>query len=245
MKKIFFTIFSLLFVFNTIAQEIINEDSRTWFLLLNRLTINEKWSVTNEVHERTNQLFSDQGQFLIRPSIDYHLIENAEFSFGYTYVHMWPSEADNIQLENHEHNVWEQINFKFHVGKFEMQNRLRQEHRWVGNITNNGSENKVDGTNYSNRFRFRLTISRDVYQFENKETTLFINAFDELWINQNSRLLPTDFTRNWLYVGAGIAFKKNTKLQFGYMSQFDYISTDKYSSTPILLTTFVKNFGLN
>tara|TARA_R110002049_G_scaffold209020_2_gene379589 strand:- start:7883 stop:8635 length:753 start_codon:yes stop_codon:yes gene_type:complete len=244
MKNILLCIFTLFTIVPVTAQEVVDNDLRTWLTLLNRLTINEKWSVTNEVHERTNQFFSEQGQFLVRPSIDYHLTENAEFSFGYSYIHMSPANDDIIQLDNYEHNVWEQLNFKFYVGKFEIQNRLRQEHRWVGNLSNNGSENLVDGTNYSNRFRFRLTISRDIYEFKNKKTRLFVNAFDELWINQNSRLLPTEFTRNWLYVGAGITFDKNTKLQLGYMGQFEYISINKYSSTPILLATIIKNFKL-
>ena len=237
-------LFVLLFISlsHLFAQETDYLSSRTWFLLVNQLQINEKWSVTNEVHERTSKMFHEQGQFLVRPSINYHLDEKTEFSVSYTYVHLWPSKTATEQLENNVHNIWEQANFKFNVGKIEFQNRFRLEHRWLGDFITNNNQTTRDGYRFSNRFRFRFTGTRTVYRFNQFATSIFINAFDELWVNQNSQLLPTNFTRNWLYIGAGIAFNIYTKLQFGYLSQYDFVSDNTYSRTTIGQLTFIKNF---
>jgi hypothetical protein len=35
------------------AQEIVNGDMNIWFLLQDRLTINDKWSISNELHVAT------------------------------------------------------------------------------------------------------------------------------------------------------------------------------------------------
>jgi hypothetical protein len=243
MKRLALGILFLSFSPTLLSQSILYNDARSWFLLLNRAQISDNWSITNELHERTFEVFADQGQFLFRPSLDYHFNDNSEASVGYTFINMAP--ANNSFLINYnEHNIWEQLFFSFTSGKVQFQNRLRQEHRWVERIRLKNKEFVVDGTNYSNRFRYRMTASVDVYTFKKNGHKLFLNAFDEIWLNQNSNLMPTDFARNWLYVGAGYAFNKATKIQLGYMNQYDKVGVNTYISTPIGQLTFIKNFDL-
>lgn len=241
MKHSIFTLLVTFFTSIVAAQNVNYNEARSWFLLLNRAQLSDHWSVTNELHERTFEIFADQGQFLFRPSLDYHFNANSEASVGYTFINMVPrGKAKGINLN--EHNVWEQLFFSFSSGKVKFQNRIRQEHRWVERIVVQNNELVKSGTNYSNRFRYRMTASIDVFTFKKSGHTVFVNAFDEIWLNQSSNLMPTNFARNWLYVGAGYAFDKATKIQLGYMNQYDNLGGNLYSSTPIGQLTFIKNF---
>jgi len=241
MKRFSLVFLLVLFTATVFAQNVRYNDARSWFLLLNRAQLSDIWSVTNELHERTFEILADQGQFLFRPSLDYHFNDNSEASVGYTFINMVPI-GKSKGINTNEHNMWEQLFFSFTSGKVKFQNRLRQEHRWVERIVIQNNELVKSGTNYSNRFRYRMTASVDVYTFKKSGHTVFVNAFDEIWLNQSNNLMPSSFARNWLYVGAGYAFDKATKIQLGYMNQYVNLGGNLYSSTPIGQLTFIKNF---
>ena len=248
MKKInIIALTALVFLsINSFAQETIHHDkTNSWFTLLNRLNINKDWSVSNEIHERTGAFLTDQGTFLWRPSVDYHLNENVEFSVGYSYLSNKPNDPNpNPKIGVVENNIWEQVLLKNKIGKVNFQHRLRQENRWFDTVGQNvdGTYSKT-GTDYANRFRYRLTVNTDIKKFKNNQS-LFFQAFDEVWIPQTDKLAPKSLSRNWFYVGLGYKFNPKTNLQIGYMSQFDPIGNNTYISTPILQTTFVRNFDL-
>lgn len=242
MRYLYSFFFCFGFILSIRAQTVSNEQNRTWFLLLNQYRINKKWSITNEVHQRTNRLFKEQGQFLLRPSLDYHFNSSATISAGYTFVHIGPFNGDSKFDFTYEHNIWEQLSSSFSWGKLLFQNRLRLEHRWVETFQSEGNFSKIKKPVFSNRIRNRLTASRQIYQFKGNQSSLFVNAFDEIWFNQGKWLNPTDFFRNWLYVGAGVVYNQHTKIQLGLMHQFDRVAFEHYTSTPIIQFTLIHDF---
>lgn len=246
-KSIYYICFLfLLYTSNSNSQEnIIHDDTNTWFTMLNRLNINEKWSVSNEFHERLGAFLNEQATFIFRPSVDYHFNPNLEVSFGYSYLLNDPNDPyPTPKSEVHENNIWTQALLKNDIGKVHIQHRFRQENRWYDNIKLNQDGTTTDlGTKYSNRFRYRFVVNTDLVQFKNNHA-LFILAFDEIWLPQTDKLLPKNLSRNWLYGGLGYRFNKKTNLQVGFMNQFDNIGGINYVSTGIIQTTFVKNFDL-
>jgi len=90
----------------TKGQEIIDGNLNSWFFQFSRLEISEKWTFTNEVHYRTGQFLSDPGQLLIRPSVDYHLNKEVEFSIGYTFINAEPYEPYSLPAPAVENNLW-------------------------------------------------------------------------------------------------------------------------------------------
>ncbi|UOX35586.1 DUF2490 domain-containing protein [Flavobacterium sediminilitoris] len=242
------TILTILFCSSlvTSAQEIIHHDDvNTWFTILNRLSLNSKWSVSNELHERTGAFLDEHGTFLWRPSVDYHLNKNIEFSVGYSYINNKPNDPNpSPKIGAIENNMWEQVLLKHDIGKVFFQHRLRQEHRWFDKVGVDAERSYYKtGTDYANRFRYRITISTPIKTFENGKE-LFFNGFDELWLPQTDGLALKSLSRNWLYLGFGYKFNSKTNLQIGYMNQWDAIGNNIYISTPILQTTFVRNFDL-
>lgn len=241
MKKIYIILCISIAVFSigkVQAQDVQKAKFSSWFTVLSRIQFSERWSFSNEIHERTNAFFHQQGQLLIRPSIDFHINKFIETSIGYTYLHVWPYDLYNIPFEVTENNLWEQFLFKFDLGKIQIHNRLREEQRWTDKVENSNGDYYKNGIQYGNRLRFRFGLSADLYQFKKSDKALFFAMFDEIWIKQDAYLRPNAFQRNWLYIGLGFRFTKNMNLQLGYMNQYDKTGTKSFVSTSILQFTF-------
>ncbi len=232
--------FALLSV-TTRAQETTYATTNAWITSLNTFKLTEKWAISNELHERWGDLFSAQGHFLFRPMIDFEFHKGVKASFGYTYIRSNNYEPYIAPVDGRtENNIWEQILLINKFGKWKLQHRFREEHRWSDKIVVDDEGNaSISGTNFSNRFRYRVTASRDIVEFDNGQG-LFGSWFDEIWIPQGTGILPESFARNWMYIGLGWKFTEDMNVQTGYMHQFDKVG-DNYISTPIWQTTIVYN----
>ena len=228
------------------SPEIVHGNFSSWFLLLNRFQITKKWSVTNELHERTGSFLSDQGQFLWRPSVDYSINKNVEFSVGYSLIHVDPYAPFNQKMTTTEHNVWEQAFLKWDIGKVHFANRFRLEERYVPHVTTDINGRAYYNTyDHKDRFRYRFIVSADILTFKNK-SSIFFNVWDEFWFTMRDKtVMPENFTRNWAYAGLGYKFNPSMNIQLGYMNQIDRVSDAKFVSTPIMQLTFVKNFDFS
>ncbi len=230
------------------AQTVTKGDVNSWFLLLNRFYLSEKFTLTNEIHERTGSFLSNQGTFILRPSIDYTLNDNVELSAGYSFVRSWPYAPYALPIARNEHNVWEQAMLKSHIGKVTIQHRFRFEHRWVDDIKSvnsiTGPEYYLDGSTFANRFRYRFILSFDILKINNGRNSIFFNGFDELWINQSDNLMPNSFARNWIYTGLGYKFNKDFNIQLAHMHQYDAAGANNFISSSIIQLSVFKNFAL-
>lgn len=241
-KTVFF-IFFLGIQLVSYSQNFIHGNQNIWFLNINRIQFNEKWSFTNEIHERTGNWFREQGQFLLRPSLDYHMNKNLEFSLGYSFIHVWPYAPYLFPLEKSENNIWQQFLFKMDAGKWKVQNRLRQENRWLDHFILENGEYLKSGFDYANRFRYRFIATRD-FPMKQNEKKYFINFWDEIWLNQDKHLRPIDFTRNWFYLGIGFRFSDKMNIQLGYLNQIDKINSTSFIQSDVIQITLQKNWTL-
>jgi hypothetical protein len=235
----------LLFILNfyflgLIAQEsqIKTTSTNTWFLVTNKLKINEKWSFTNELHERTAKVFHYQNNFIVRPSIDYSF-KNLEFTLGYSYLRF--ANHGNYIIPKEEHNIWQQVLIKNKFDKITIKHRFRQENRFVKLYHFEETSNK---DYFANRFRYRFILIGDIFKFQNPEKTIFIHFFDEVWINQNNQFLPINFSRNWMFLGLGFKANKQTNFQLGLLHQCDRKNSFELTSTPVFQFVLEKNFQL-
>lgn len=249
-KLILVTLLGTISIFNfktSVAQTVTRGNVNTWGLLLNRFYLSEKFTITNELHERTGDLFQDQATFIFRPSIDYSLNSNIELSVGYSFVRSSPYTPYALPLARNEHNIWEQAMVKQKVGKVNIQHRFRFEHRFIDHIdapTTPGGEFTLNGSDYANRFRYRFILSFDLAQFKNGEQALFFNGFDELWINQSDNMMPAAFARNWIYTGLGYRFNPDFNIQLAHVHQYDKTGPTNFISSSIIQLSVFKNFKL-
>ena len=235
------TILILFFLTSVSFAQTVDAPTNLWFTMLNEIKLKNAWSITMETHERFANPEFEQGQFLLRPSIDYRFNDGLTASFGYSFINVQPYAPYSLPITRNENNLWEQLLFRFSIGKVQIQNRLRQENRWVPSIVNTGAGPQLGANEYANRFRFRWTARRDFLTFSD-EKALFIQVFDELWLGQNKWLVPNKLSRNWFYAGLGFSFSNKSNFQIGYMNQVDQLGNGSYIVTPIIQTTFVRNF---
>ncbi len=242
MRKLILILLPSLLGLQLFAQEIIQGDMNVWFLLQDRVTLNQKWSITNELHLRNNNYFHTASQFLERPSIDYHFGNDLEGSLGYSFIRSTPVLGNTQVFYRNENNIWAQIFHTSKVGRFRFQHRLRQEFRWVNHVEQSSESFVISGNDFLKRFRYRFIALIDLASLAGH--TLFLNFFDEVWINQDANLGFTNFNRNWLYCGIGYKLRDDEIIQLGFMNQRDRLISGDFSRTPIVQASFTRNFKL-
>jgi len=235
----------LLTTISASAQQVTKGSANTWFAILNRVQLSEKWSVSTELHERTGAFLHTQGQFLFRPSVDFHLNPQVEFTVGSTFIHSSPYAPYSLPIARNENNLWEQVILKNAIGKVRFTHRFRQEHRWINHIENTNGEPRIEGNDFANRFRYRFILNVDLLKFNQNRHSLFVSAWDEIWISQGKNLAPADFNRNWFYFGLGFTINPYTNIQAGFLQQYDKVAANSNITTSVLQFTFVKNFQLH
>lgn len=226
---LFFILISFL---PTRAQEVHGEPD-VWFLLLNHYKINDSWSVGNEFHMRYSDYLNEEEQLLIRPFVNFHANPNVVLTAGYTFINTYPYGKYPLPANKPENNFWEQVTVIQDVNKTNIQHRYRWEHRWQGDLVQNGVNGpfEVDGFSYSNRFRYRLTVRRPI------SDKFFINIFDELWIGMDQKLRNVAYDRNWLYLALGYQITDKISVQTAYLHQYVKNSPDRYEKHPSLQIT--------
>ena len=204
------------------VQEV-HGNPNVWFLALNHVKIGERWKIGNELHVRRDAWLRDQQQFLERPYVVFKIREGVSAVAGYTYILTSPYGDYPLPIAQPEHNVWEQITLDHQYEKLRVSHRFRMEHRWRGQLASLvNDEVIVDGYGFSNRARYRLTMSRDF------TPELFWVAFDELWVNFNNRMQLTSFDRNWVFAALGYRFVQHGNIQLGYLHQWGRNSDLRY-----------------
>ena len=195
------------------AQET-HGDSEVWFLLLNNHTLNKHWSVGNETHFRRTAFLSDYKQFIIRPYVNFKPKENVIYTVGYSYVRTHPYGKYPLPAVKPEHNFWEQVTVNQSLGRTHLSHRYRMEHRYQQNLAQNLATGEItkDGYNFSNRFRYRLTLKQPINE------DYFIQAFDELWVAFDKHFKEASYNQNWIYVGFGKNIP-NGNIQVAYLHQ--------------------------
>ncbi|MEQ9467592.1 MAG: DUF2490 domain-containing protein [Ekhidna sp.] len=212
MKKIILLIAALTSLNALDAQET-HGDSEFWFLLLNHYKINEQWTVGNELHIRQTEFISEKKQFILRPFVNFMPGESVIYSAGYSYINTQPYGKYPLPIAQPEHNFWEQVTVNQTLNKTSLSHRYRMEHRYQGNLVEmSPGEFEVNGHNFSNRFRYRLTIRQPISE------KYFIQAFDELWVSMDKKFKQASYNQNWIYVGLGRNIKQGN-VQLAYLHQ--------------------------
>lgn len=236
------------FATQAFAQSVAQGNTNTWFLLMTRFNLSEKVGITNEIHERTGDFLNDQATFILRPSVDYVLNNNIELSAGYSFVRSAPHMPYSQPISRNEHNVWEQVLLKFKTAGVSVQNRIRMEHRFIDDIVvRNEATNPtydIGGSSFRNRFRFRFIVSFDLFKLNHGKQSIFINCFDEAFINQSDNLMPNNFDRNWFYTGIGYKFNKDFNIQLAHMHQYDKVGNNTFISSSIIQLSVLKFFNM-
>ena len=225
MKKIGFIFSLLLILTNNITysqnqQRLHTQNNNGWFMYTGNHALNEHWGLHLEAQLRRNNIVTDPQQLLLRTGINYYLNKQTTATVGYCFVQTNPYGEFAAKTDFPEHRIWEQLQYKNQVGRFEWVNRLRLEQRFVHNPTLQADSSYAPGNAiYSNRFRI---LNRFSIPFKGKtieDKSLYLSIYDELFINFGKNVAMNLLDQNRAYAAIGYKIPKVGRLEIGYMLQ--------------------------
>ena len=219
------------------AQEQKVSHSSSWNSFVPKVKIDSSFFVTSEFHFRRTNFLKDWEQFVIRPAIHFKNNKAYDFALGYSYIRNYSFAYFSSPINSNEHNIWQQVQLNHWQGKINFTHRFRLEERFIDNIEQNiDGSYSIYGDNYSNRFRYRITLSRPIIKIK-EEKIVYMKIFNEFFINMEEGIRPKSFNQNWFYVGVGYPITSKLNLDIGYHNIGLKSGSDRFITNNILQTT--------
>ncbi len=233
----------------SLNAQVSSQNNNIWLHYVGKFSFNPKWSFTFEGTKRYTEMGKKPQQWFVRPSIDYALNKNYTASIGYshykTFVYGNPAMFFMPIPEDH---LWLQINSKHQIGKWSVQNRLRDENRSVGlqdrtyDSISTSYNYRIKGYEYRNRLRYMILFTRPVYTKEG-ETKLSLILGNEAFFNIGSFSGKSLMNQNRVIAGMGWHFNKDHQLQLTYIHQNVWNFTNTIlENNPCIRISLFNNF---
>lgn len=220
-KYIIFILFLMFFTSASFAQSprTYTNNTNAWLMYFGTHKFAKNWSLHLEAQWRRNQLFSDPQQLLLRTGINYHLNPQATLTLGYCFVETYPYGEFAVKTSFPENRVWEQLQLKNQVGRFEWISRFRLEQRFSDIPVLKENIYEPGDAIYTNRFRL---LNRFSIPFKGKtiaDKALYLSVYDEFMVNFGKNVGMNIFDQNRAYAAIGYKIPKVGRLELGYLNQ--------------------------
>jgi len=203
------------------AQKNISNQFHTWSLYTGTHKITKKVNFMTEYQWRRADGFQHWQQSLLRLGAEYVINPKISVMVGYGWIKTFPYGAQPVLHEFNEHRIYEQMNLKDRIGRFEIQHRYRIEQRFLEQYAKNSLGNvvQVDPV-LRNRIRYRAMVMVPLSRKEMIDNTLFLNVNDELFVGIGEGIAKNPIDQNRFIAALGWRFNAQTILQVGYLNQF-------------------------
>ncbi len=196
-------------------------NSNAWLMYFGDHKFSDKWGVHLEAQLRRNDFLSKPQQLLLRTGINYYVNANLFFTAGYCFVQTYPYGVFPVKIAYPEHRLWEQVQIKNQVDRFEWTHRFRLEQRFSSlpaydSLT---AAYMVGDAVYTNRARI---LNRVSVPFKGKaivDKSFYIAAYDELFTNFGKNIGKNIFDQNRAYIALGYKLPNVGRLEAGFMQQ--------------------------
>lgn len=223
MKALFLVPLSLLLAFGLRAQSVRQSTANrhAWFMYFGDHKFSSKWGVHLEAQFRRNLNVVDAQQLLLRTGLNYHLNTQAFLTAGYCFVETYPYGAFPVKAKYPEHRFWEQVQMKTSIECVEWVSRFRLEQRFSQLPVLNTSTAMYEPGDavYTNRFRLLNRFSLPLNGKTIQDKSIYLSAYDELFINAGKKTGVNVFDQNRLYMAIGYKIPKLGRLEAGYLEQ--------------------------
>lgn len=203
---------------------IFTENSNGWYMYNGDHKFSNKFGVHIETQFRRNQLIVKPQQLLLRTGLNYHFSNIAFVTLGYCFVNTHPYGELPVKSIFPEHRIWEQLQLKNQLGRFENTNRFRLEQRFVNLPVLTGLYYQPGVAVYSNRFRFLTRFSLPFKGKEIVDKSLYLTAYNEFFIAFGENVRYNIFDQNRAYIAIGFKIPKLGRLEIGYLNQLIFKS---------------------
>lgn len=218
MKKTLFILGSLLTTMAFSQQK--TDQFTTWWNLNANHVFSDKISAQTMYSFRRFDGVEQWQQSLLRLGFNYHVNSKFTVTPGYDWVVTYPYGDQPAPGKNTEHRIFQQFVTKNKIGRFSTSNRFRFEQRFLENLLVDGNAIKSDGYRFRQRIRGKFGFSVPLNNSKIESKTLFLDVWDEVFVNYGSGVNNHYFDQNWLYLGFGYKLSPNTTVKLGYMNQY-------------------------
>lgn len=205
----------------SVAQKNISNQFHGWALYTGTHKITNKVNFMTEYQWRRADGFQHWQQSLLRLGTEYVINPKISFMVGYGWIKTFPYGTQPVLHDFNEHRVFEQVNLKDKIGRFELQHRYRIEQRFIEQYAKNSSGEvvQVDPV-FRNRIRYRAMVMVPLSRKEMTDNTLFLNVNDELFVGIGEGIAKNPIDQNRFIAALGRRFNAQTNVQVGYLNQF-------------------------
>jgi len=205
----------------SVAQKNISNQFHAWALYTGTHKITNKVNFMTEYQWRRADGFQHWQQSLLRLGTEYVINPKISVMVGYGWIKTFPYGTQPVLHDFNEHRVFEQVNLKDKIGRFELQHRYRIEQRFIEQYAKNSSGEvvQVDPV-FRNRIRYRAMVMVPLSRKEMTDNTMFLNVNDELFVGIGEGIAKNPIDQNRFIAALGWRFNAQTNVQVGYLNQF-------------------------
>jgi len=197
-------------------SQVDDREYSAWNMILPQKTINEKWNVQSEFHRRSRSFYTDINQWLIRPQVNYNISEKTTFGVGYSYLN---NQNQNPQLDNVEHNVYQNLQFRQKTKLVNFTHQIRFEERFMDSFeVVNGNVIQLDDE-FAIRTRVRMTGVAPLATLGDNSSISLV-AFNEFFMNMSDTFRPDSFDQNWLFIAPQVKINEHIAVTTGYQDVY-------------------------
>ncbi len=196
-------------------------NSNAWAMYFGSHKFSERWGLHLEAQLRRSGVVKNPQQLLLRTGLNYHFSPQVFATVGYCFVETYPYGDFPVRATFPEHRLWEQIQIKNQLDRFEWINRLRLEQRFsqlpvAGEVTGTYEPGPAV---YTNRIRLLNRISIPFKGRTIVDNSLYLSVYDELMVNFGDEVAANFFDQNRAYAALGYRFPRIGRLELGYLYQ--------------------------
>lgn len=199
-----------------VKKRIINQ-TFSIFSYSNNIEIYPKFSILNDVQERSFIRPLKQSQFSIRSQVSYNFRKNWNGVAGVAYYLSSPGDPySSSTLIVPEIRINQDLSYKQRFSAFRLGHRLRMEERFINKSIN---DSLIEGYKFKERLSYMLSFEYNLSK-RNKLHELTFKASDGISIYTNNK-----FDQNRFYTGLNYQIEKNIFLELGYIKIFQQLSS--------------------
>lgn len=221
------------------AQKEIDQTMEGWVGLYTKYRLSERLFYYGEYHYRRRNYLKDMAQIYLRFGATYLINNHLEVTAGIVTPIYWaPDQSQpNIDRIVPQYRLWQQVLFVQPFNRAKIYHQIRTEQRWKRDYKEN-SEFKL-----TYRFRYKIMTYVPLNNHKLINNTLFLSAYDEIFIQAGKPIVYDHLEDNRLFVGLGYIINENLQVQAGYMWTFRHAGAPyKYEHRHIPRISLYHNF---
>jgi len=203
-----------------------NNSLGSWNIINLKYNVNKKWSLFGEAEIRSLKFYNNFHYYEYKAGLSYTQSKNIEFTIAAGSYQTY-NEKGNFVLpkNNSEFRIWPQVILLQSLGKLKIEQRYRAELRFTS-------------YGYRNRFRYRLGLSYPLANERKGYSPFQVGLSNEIFFTNKEPY----FERNRWLITFNYKPTLSTKLQIGYLSQFDYKINDETGHDFLEIGCFIELF---